>query len=357
MPTQSPRKFSSTRKGSRASPVGGSRSPRWFQFQPLWHEICRTDPDLFFQPHPLAGSRWAGAVRVRAACHLDTASPEALFVLSAIAQYTGTSIAARAPLRRDRPACRLSRNATAVRRSCRRRRAGATCSPWLDPQSVRPCSAVRHDHRPMNTCFYMALADTDLGTSVAIEFIGPMTSPLLSTRTTRNAFALGLAAIGVRRARRAGGRRQHDRSPWLLAASAMWAAYIVLGSRVARLDRGVSGLGVGMAVGAVVLLPIGVPGSAHVLATPRLLIACLVVGVCSNAIGYGIDQHVLRLSLCVDSRCCSPCCRSRPSPSAGSSSASARRSSRRWASASCSLASSSRKRDELPRESDDVEPS
>ena len=19
----------------------------WFQFQPLWHEICRTDPDLF----------------------------------------------------------------------------------------------------------------------------------------------------------------------------------------------------------------------------------------------------------------------------------------------------------------------
>ena len=28
--------------------------------------------------------------------------------------------------------------------------------------------------------------------------------------------------------------------------------------------------------------------------TPRLLIACLVVGVFSNAIGYGIDQHVLR---------------------------------------------------------------
>ena len=28
--------------------------------------------------------------------------------------------------------------------------------------------------------------------------------------------------------------------------------------------------------------------------SPRLLVACLVVGVCSNAIGYGIDQHVLR---------------------------------------------------------------
>jgi inner membrane transporter RhtA len=28
--------------------------------------------------------------------------------------------------------------------------------------------------------------------------------------------------------------------------------------------------------------------------SPRLLFACLLVGVFSNAIGYGIDQHVLR---------------------------------------------------------------
>ena len=146
----------------------------------------------------------------------------------------------------------------------------------------------------MNTCFYMALARTDLGTSVAIEFIGPIIVAAAMTRTARNAFALGLAAIGVLVL---GGLEVGDNTIgllWLLAASAMWAAYIVLGSRVARLDRGVSGLGVGMAVGAVVLLPIGAPGSAHVFATPRLLIACLVVGVCSNAIGYGIDQHVLR---------------------------------------------------------------
>ncbi len=146
----------------------------------------------------------------------------------------------------------------------------------------------------MNTCFYMALARTDLGTSVAIEFIGPIIVAAAMTRTARNAFALGLAAIGVLVL---GGLEVGDNTIgllWLLAASAMWAAYIVLGSRVARLDRGVSGLGVGMAVGAVVLLPIGAPGSAHVFTTPRLLIACLVVGVCSNAIGYGIDQHVLR---------------------------------------------------------------
>ena len=43
-----------------------------------------------------------------------------------------------------------------------------------------------------------------------------------------------------------------------------------------------------------VLTPIGAPGSAVVWTTPSLLAACLLVGVFSNALAYGIDQHVLR---------------------------------------------------------------
>ena len=81
---------------------------------------------------------------------------------------------------------------------------------------------------------------------------------------------------------------------WILAASAMWALYIVVGSRVAQIGRGVAGLGIGLAIGAVVLTPIGAPGSGDVFTTPRLLAGCVLVGVFSNAIGYGIDQHVLR---------------------------------------------------------------
>jgi inner membrane transporter RhtA len=146
----------------------------------------------------------------------------------------------------------------------------------------------------MNTFFYMAIARTDLGPSVAIEFIGPIAVAAALTRTARNALALALAAAGVIVL---GGLQVGDNTVgllWILATSAMWAAYIVIGSRVARLDRGVAGLGVGMAVGALVLIPIGAPGSGDALTTPKLLAACLLVGVCSNAIGYGIDQHVLR---------------------------------------------------------------
>jgi inner membrane transporter RhtA len=74
----------------------------------------------------------------------------------------------------------------------------------------------------------------------------------------------------------------------------MWAAYIVLGSRVAQLDRGVAGLGIGLAIGALATTPLGAPWSGPVWASPTLLGLCLLVGVFSNAIGYGIDQFTMR---------------------------------------------------------------
>jgi len=74
----------------------------------------------------------------------------------------------------------------------------------------------------------------------------------------------------------------------------MWAAYIVIGRRVASLDRGLSGLGVGLAIGSVVILPFGWRGSSEVLGSPSLLVQCVIVGALSSAVGYGIDQMVLR---------------------------------------------------------------
>lgn len=146
----------------------------------------------------------------------------------------------------------------------------------------------------MNLCFYLAIARTDLGKSVAIEFIGPIAVAAAMTRSRRNAAALALAAVGVATL---GGVEIGGNTVgflWLLAASALWAAYIVFGSRVAQQGTGLRSLGVGLAIGALVLTPVGAPGSAHVWASAGLLAACLVVGVFSNAIGYGIDQQVLR---------------------------------------------------------------
>lgn len=146
----------------------------------------------------------------------------------------------------------------------------------------------------MNLFFYLAVARMDLGKGVAIEFIGPIIVAALATRSTRNAGALAIAVAGVVIL---GGTEVGDNLSgmmFILAASAMWAVYIVVGSRVAALDRGVAGLGVGLGIGAVALAPIGLPGSGPVWLAPSLLLAALATGVLSNAVGYGIDQHVLR---------------------------------------------------------------
>ena len=46
--------------------------------------------------------------------------------------------------------------------------------------------------------------------------------------------------------------------------------YIVIGAKVAALDRGIAGLGVGLAVGAVVIAPFGAPQSGPAWSQPSL---------------------------------------------------------------------------------------
>ena len=103
----------------------------------------------------------------------------------------------------------------------------------------------------MNLTFYLAIDRLHLGKGVAIEFIGPITVAALTTRTKRNAAALALATIGVVVL---SGIEIDDEPLGLLfifLAALCWALYIVIGAKVAQYDRGVAGLGVGLAIGAV----------------------------------------------------------------------------------------------------------
>ena len=55
-----------------------------------------------------------------------------------------------------------------------------------------------------------------------------------------------------------------------------------------------AGLGLGLAIGSLTILPFGIVGSGVVFSDGRLLLMCVAVGALSSAIGYGIDQHVMR---------------------------------------------------------------
>lgn len=223
--------------------------------------------------------------------YLDAASPEALFVLSAIAQYVGATIAVVLfdEVEPQTVAWLRVVGAALALLAVSRRALGGWTRRQLGAAAVFGIATA-----VMNLFFYLAIDRTDLGKSVAIEFIGPIAVAAALTRTRRNAGALALAAIGVAVL---GGLELSGNAvglAYILAASTCWAIYILIGSRVAQIGRGVAGLGIGLGIGAVALTPIGAPWSGPVWGSPRLLAACLIVGVFSNAVGYGIDQHVLR---------------------------------------------------------------
>ena len=222
---------------------------------------------------------------------MNTAQPEALFVLSAVAQYVGAVIAVGLFDEVEPQTVAWFRvigasiALVAVSRAWRQR---WTRAELLAAGVFGIATAL------MNTFFYLAIDRIDLGKAVTIEFIGPIAVAAVATRSARNAVALLFAVAGV--VILGGGEIEGNAMGLLFIAlaSAMWAAYIVIGSRVARLGRGVAGLGVGLVVGSLAIAPIGAPWSGPVWSSPRLLVLCLMVGVFPNAIGYGIDQFTMR---------------------------------------------------------------
>lgn len=221
-----------------------------------------------------------------------TASPEALFAIAGISQYTGAVVAVNL-FEEIRPATAawfrvMSAAALLVAVSWRQVR-----KPWTRAE-LKSAAFFGIATAVMNLFFYLALDRLPLGKSVVIEFIGPIAVAAAFTRSMRNSVALVLAAGGV--ATLSG--VEISGNPWgiffIFCASGMWAIYIMLGRRVAQLDRGLSGLGLGLVLGSVVIMPFGVVGSGEVFTSGRLLLMCVVVGALSSAIGYGIDQVVMR---------------------------------------------------------------
>jgi inner membrane transporter RhtA len=149
----------------------------------------------------------------------------------------------------------------------------------------------------MNIAFYEAIARLPLGTAVAVEFCGPVAVAAVASRRTRDVAAVALAALGVLLIADVRWSGSPSGVLWALAAAAMWAAYIVLGKRVASGGNGLDDLAVGFAVAAVVLSPLlllGGPGGLAALADPIVLVLAVGVGVLSSVVPYGLDQLVLR---------------------------------------------------------------
>ena len=190
---------------------------------------------------------------------------EGLFLVSAIAQYTGATIAIRL-FDRVEPATvawfRVIGAAVALFFGARLLRQRST-RPWTRNE-VRSAALLGIATAFMNLFFFLAIDRLPFGKGVTIEFLGPIVVAAAVTRTRRNAVALGLAGSGV--VLLAGLELDGDRLgiAFILIASGMWAAYIVIATKVAKLERGLEGLGLGLPDGlgeglGVALNPTNVP--------------------------------------------------------------------------------------------------
>jgi inner membrane transporter RhtA len=146
----------------------------------------------------------------------------------------------------------------------------------------------------MNVAFYEAIDRLPLGTAVAVEFCGPVAVAALASRRPRDIAAVVLAAAGVALIADVRWAGQPVGVVWAGAAAALWAAYILLGKRVASAGNGLDDMAVGFTVAAVLLSPLAFLGGAAPLAEPQVLVLGLGVGVLSSVVPYVLDQVVLR---------------------------------------------------------------
>jgi inner membrane transporter RhtA len=154
----------------------------------------------------------------------------------------------------------------------------------------------------MNVAFYEAIARLPLGTAVAVEFCGPVVVAAIASRRPRDVAAVVLAGLGVLLIADVRWAGSPSGVLWALAAAALWAAYIVLGKRVASAGSGIDDLAVGFGVATLVLSPVllarlftpGGRAELSALVEPRVLLIAVGVGVLSSVVPYVLDQIVLR---------------------------------------------------------------
>lgn len=149
----------------------------------------------------------------------------------------------------------------------------------------------------MNMAFYEAIARLPLGTAVAVEFCGPVAVAAASSRRPRDVAAVVLAVLGVLLIADVRWSGSPSGVVWALVAAALWAAYILIGKRVAGGGHGLDDMAVGFGVASVVLAPVvlfDAGARAAAVVDPSLLLVAAAVGVLSSVVPYVIDQLVLR---------------------------------------------------------------
>ncbi len=147
----------------------------------------------------------------------------------------------------------------------------------------------------LNGFFYAALARLPLGIVVTLEFVGPLSIALFSSRRRIDVFWALFAVAGIILLAPINGAMIDPLGVGLaLIAGAFWAAYILLNVRVGQTFPGGTGLALGMSIGALITLPFGVTSLPVIWHDPSILLIGLGVAVLSSVIPFSLEMEALR---------------------------------------------------------------
>jgi len=168
-------------------------------------------------------------------------------------------------------------------------RARITSSTW------RPLLVYGVSLGVMNMFYYLALSRVPLGIAVAIEFIGPLTVAVLSSRRLIDFCWILLAAAGLTLllpVAHIGVGTDPVGALCALAAGACWALYIIYGQK-AGADHGAHAAALGSVISAVLVVPIGLVDRGTELFSSSILVPGLFVAILSTAVPYTLEMIAL----------------------------------------------------------------
>lgn len=148
----------------------------------------------------------------------------------------------------------------------------------------------------MNLLFYLSIQRIPFGVAVAIEFSGPLAVAMWSSRRALDYAWVGLALAGLLMLLPfdVDARGLDPLGVACAAAAAVcWGLYIVFGKRTSHLHAGHT-VSLGLAVAALVVVPVGVLHAGSALLDPMLLLAGLGIAALSSAIPISLEMVALR---------------------------------------------------------------
>lgn len=146
----------------------------------------------------------------------------------------------------------------------------------------------------MNFLFYQALDRLPIGIAVAVEFIGPLSLAVLTSRRAIDFLWIVFAAAGLALLLPLLQQRSMSLAGLLyaLGAAACWALYIVFGRQVGQ-RTGPSGVALGSLIAAVLVVPFGLLGSPALALSRAVLLRGLAVAALSTALPYSLEMIAL----------------------------------------------------------------